>query len=290
MVPHAEDNGSIRASADELLLLVVPGLRWKTTEEVESALDGMSKLGLIAWDKENEMIKFPESFFKIQSYIGKKRRGETEEEYSGSYDAAEQRKSPQSTAEQRKSPPCLGLGLSSGTTEPKDLNTSVRNEKPFRTPEAENSPEPDPPLPESEPAPGMVTADEVVCAWNEILVPLGFRRTQKPSPQRKKHFGARIREDPERSALAWWKDLLTRMAHSGWMCEQARQGANWLDFAWILSGENLTKILEGKYDDNANAGRFSGRQPPPQRDMSHLDQYDEIVSTGTDGAMGVNST
>ena len=58
MIPHAEDDGCIRADIDSLILMVIPGFRWKTEEEVEDVLNGMVEWGLIHWDKANNIISF----------------------------------------------------------------------------------------------------------------------------------------------------------------------------------------------------------------------------------------
>ena len=145
-------------------------------------------------------------------------------------------------------------------TEPKkDLeSSSVRNEEPLRTVEDEKPPdEPSEDLPPSEESMDdkplgrdAATVSQVTELWNETLVPLGFRSLKKPSPARTRHFNARIREGPERRSLSWWLELLTQIANSSWLVDQARKKVNWLDFDWVINPSNLTKILEGKYDSN----------------------------------------
>ena len=155
-------------------------------------------------------------------------------------------------------------------TEPniKDKTSSVRNEEPLRTVEDEKPPDEslDNPPPsedviDTEPSDveamddkpsgrEAVTVSGVTKLWNEMLVPLGFRSLKKPSPARTRHFNARIREGPERRSLDWWRELLSQIANSSWLVDQARKKANWLDFDWVINPSNLTKILEGKYDSN----------------------------------------
>ena len=79
LIPHAEDNGCINASTRKLMRMVIPGYHWKTEEDVEHALSGMHKHGLITWDREKGLIQFPKSFYKYQAYIGKNRRGKESE-------------------------------------------------------------------------------------------------------------------------------------------------------------------------------------------------------------------
>lgn len=75
MVPHAEDDATITGDPDELMFTVIPRRRDKTIEDVVAALEGMEKVGLIKWDRENKIIYFPpESFYRYQSYIREDKR------------------------------------------------------------------------------------------------------------------------------------------------------------------------------------------------------------------------
>lgn len=107
MIPHAEDDGKLTGDIDEFAMLVIPGFRWKTDEEIEHALNGMVECGLVTWDREKGVISFPESFFTYQSYITKNRREKLDRQ--GIH--ADQRKSAQNAADQRKSALRLSLGL-----------------------------------------------------------------------------------------------------------------------------------------------------------------------------------
>lgn len=132
LIPHAEDDGSIHADIDKLLLLVLPAFRWKTAEDVKFALEGMDELGLVKWDRENNLITFPDSFFRYQSYITEARRKKVKrntnhdktpqssgKNLSLTNNSANQREPaqntancrtiPQNSADQRKTPLCLGL-------------------------------------------------------------------------------------------------------------------------------------------------------------------------------------
>ena len=73
MIPHADDSASITADPEELLMQVVPGFRWRTAEDVASALDLMVSLELLL--RVDDRLRFPpESFYKYQAYIGSERR------------------------------------------------------------------------------------------------------------------------------------------------------------------------------------------------------------------------
>lgn len=73
MIPHAEDDGTITADPEELLLKVFPGFREITIEDMEKYLHFMNDVGLIILS--NGRAYFPcESFYKYQSYISTKNR------------------------------------------------------------------------------------------------------------------------------------------------------------------------------------------------------------------------
>ncbi len=75
LIPHAEDDDSFPADPDWVLVAVVPGRRDKTAEDIAAALNGMLELGLIFYDEEANVLRFPpESFYKYQSYITEERR------------------------------------------------------------------------------------------------------------------------------------------------------------------------------------------------------------------------
>jgi hypothetical protein len=98
------------------------------------------------------------------------------------------------------------------------------------------------------------TAADVIRIWNRRLTPLGFPSVRKTTPERERHFGARVRDAEERRPLAWWEGLMARMERSSFLRDAARKNAPWLSFDWILNESNLVKVAEGKYCD---------RPPPP---------------------------
>lgn len=117
MIPHAEDDTTITGDPEKLILMVIPGLRSKTIEDVISALEAMAKEQLIIWDKENSVIYFPaESFYKYQTYIKNDKRM-----------SAEQQPTPTNTAKRRKTPkntasPSLSPSLSLSPSPIKDMS------------------------------------------------------------------------------------------------------------------------------------------------------------------------
>jgi hypothetical protein len=72
MIPHADDQGALTADPEQLLFTVLPGRRDKTVEDVALAILGMLELGLLEGD--GDVLRYPKSFHKYQSYIKEQRR------------------------------------------------------------------------------------------------------------------------------------------------------------------------------------------------------------------------
>ena len=125
----------------------------------------------------------------------------------------------------------------------------------------ETSPEP--------PDDGAVKVSEVVELWNTELCPLGFPKVSRVTPERRKHFKARLRDGVERRELAWWRDRIAAIAGSEFMRKSAAEKAQWLDFDWLLNETNLVKVAEGKYGRVLNLPRG---QPTGQAGQS-MDEY-----------------
>lgn len=74
MIPHVEDDARLTGDPDEILMMVCPGRRDKTTDDIIAALQAMNTLGLIEWNKGAEYIQFPQTFYGYQTYITDKRK------------------------------------------------------------------------------------------------------------------------------------------------------------------------------------------------------------------------
>lgn len=126
--------------------------------------------------------------------------------------------------------------------------------------------------PETSPEPpedGAVKVAEVVELWNSELCPLGFPRVSKVTPDRRKHFTARLRDGVERRELAWWRDRIAAIAGSEFMRKNAAEKAPWLTFDWLLNETNLVKVAEDKYSHGLHLPRG---QPHEQVGQS-MDEY-----------------
>lgn len=119
------------------------------------------------------------------------------------------------------------------------------------------------------PEDGAVKVAEVVELWNAELCPLGFPRVSKVTPDRRKHFTARLRDGAERRELAWWRDRIAAIAGSEFMRKNAAEKAPWLTFDWFLNETNLVKVTEGKYSHDLHLPRG---QPHGQVGQS-MDEY-----------------
>ena len=95
MIPHAEDNRSITADPEEILLTVIPGFRNVSVEDVTKIVKAMVEIGLLV--SNDDKLYFPESFYKYQSYIPENKRFFDNEN-------AKRRKTPKNTVSPSPSP------------------------------------------------------------------------------------------------------------------------------------------------------------------------------------------
>jgi hypothetical protein len=97
-------------------------------------------------------------------------------------------------------------------------------------------------------------------AWNLTAERIGLPRAQNLSPPRRRALEARI---SDLGGIQGWDDMLAKLeASSDWFRQSFRPGLD-----WCLKPANLTKIMEGNYDDKgpqsglsalfAELGRFS---------------------------------
>ncbi len=109
----------------------------------------------------------------------------------------------------------------------------------------------------------------------------------KISPERKKHIKARWNW---LDSLEEWESLFKRIEASSFLRESS--GKNWMSFDWILNETNMTKILEGKYDDKeVSNGGFSSssrkanekdRFKNPSGESTNYDELEELLVCNSD--------
>jgi len=98
MIPHVGDNCEISGDFEELFLIVLPGRKDKTEDDIKNALSGMTDLKLVLPFIRNEkpMLFFPpKSFYKYQTYISRENRN---------YQGIEQREQEENAEKRRESP------------------------------------------------------------------------------------------------------------------------------------------------------------------------------------------
>ena len=167
-------------------------------------------------------------------------------------------------------------------------NRTVPNLPP--PPPTPSSPEGDEAAPETSPEPpedGAVKVAEVVELWNSELCPLGFPKVSKVTPDRRKHFTARLRDGAERRELAWWRDRIAAIAGSDFMRKSAAEKAPWLTFDWLLNETNLVKVAEDKYSHGLHLPRG---QPSGQAGQSMGEYLRELQKDPFWGGSGGDET
>lgn len=103
MIPHADDAGTLTGDAEELLLLVMPGFRWRTRDDVVGAIQWLLEFGLLE-QAPHGRLRFPSRpFYTYQAYIGPGRRNSaqpaqhTVDNEDVAQNGADQRNAPDST-------------------------------------------------------------------------------------------------------------------------------------------------------------------------------------------------
>ena len=96
----------------------------------------------------------------------------------------------------------------------------------------------------AEPTDQPVTEEEVLDAWQERMVPLGYSAIRKLTTERKRRLRARIKEYPD---LEDWQRAFGALERSGFLKGDNDRGWR-ADFDFLLQPKSFTKLLEGAYD------------------------------------------
>ncbi len=59
MIPHAGDDATVEGDPEELLMVAMPGRRDKQPEDIANALTAMDDRGIIEWDRDAGVVRFP---------------------------------------------------------------------------------------------------------------------------------------------------------------------------------------------------------------------------------------
>ena len=109
----------------------------------------------------------------------------------------------------------------------------------------------------------------VIALWNEKLAPAGFPAVMMATSKRANLFSDRVKSLPEAASMGFWRDFLSRVRASEFLCEKrAKSGASWMTLDWVLREDHFTDILEGKYDNsryaNVNAAKKAEKKAAKQ--------------------------
>jgi hypothetical protein len=96
----------------------------------------------------------------------------------------------------------------------------------------------------AEPTDPPVTKQEVIDAWQERMVPLGFPAIRKVTGQRDRQLRARLREYP---LLDDWQRAFSALERSAFLRGENDRGWR-ADFDFLLQPKSFTKLIEGSYD------------------------------------------
>jgi uncharacterized protein YdaU (DUF1376 family) len=94
-----------------------------------------------------------------------------------------------------------------------------------------------------EPTDKPLTKQEVIDAWQDRMVPLGFPPIRKMTAQRDRQLRARLRD----STLEDWQRAMSALERSAFCRGENDRGWR-ADFDFLLQPKSFTKLLEGAYD------------------------------------------
>jgi hypothetical protein len=95
----------------------------------------------------------------------------------------------------------------------------------------------------AEPTVRPLTKQEVLDAWHERMVPLGFPRIAKMTGDRERKLRARLKD----STLEEWLRAFAALERSSFCRGENDRGWR-ADFDFLLQPKSFTKLLEGAYD------------------------------------------
>jgi uncharacterized protein YdaU (DUF1376 family) len=89
-----------------------------------------------------------------------------------------------------------------------------------------------------------VTEEEVLGAWADRMVPLGYSAIRKLTDSRRRQLKARLREWP---SIDDWQRAFSALERSAFLKGDNDRGWR-ADFDFLLQPKSLTKLIEGAYD------------------------------------------
>jgi hypothetical protein len=91
--------------------------------------------------------------------------------------------------------------------------------------------------------PPPLTKTEILEAWHQRMVPLGFPAVAKMTGQRERQLAARLKD----STLEEWQRAMDALERSAFCRGENDRGWR-ADFDFLLQPKSFTKLLEGAYD------------------------------------------
>jgi uncharacterized protein YdaU (DUF1376 family) len=96
----------------------------------------------------------------------------------------------------------------------------------------------------AEPTAQPLTEIEILEAWQDRMVPLGFPAVRRMTPARRRSLKARMREYPD---IDDWQKAFSALERSNF-CKGDNDRGWRADFDFLCQSKSLTKLIEGAYD------------------------------------------
>ena len=126
---------------------------------------------------------------------------------------------------------------------------------------------------------------EIKKLFNSICI--SQSKILKINPEREKHIRARW---SWLDSIEKWESYFKKIEASTFLRDSSNK--NWMDFDWVINETNMTKILEGKYDDKeVSNGGHSGssrkaneadRFKNPSGESTNYDELEELLVCNSD--------
>lgn len=203
---------------------------WRAGELPDSdvALAQIARLSMKAWKAHKPILA---AFFAAE---WKHKRIEAERQKSNEVKERYHERAVKAAQARHKQPP--SNASSNGHASLKDSNLHLQgSNEPIESSNEDLS---------AEPTDQPVTEAEILEAWHQRMVPLGFPAVRKMTPQRKRSLAARRREFPR---IEDWQCAFSALERSQFCRGENDRGWR-ADFDFLCQSKSLTKLIEGAYD------------------------------------------
>jgi uncharacterized protein YdaU (DUF1376 family) len=206
----------------------------------DGVLAALARLSPAAWRKARPALM---GFFEIQNGCLIQRRVErertkaseiTEERSKAGKAGAAKRWNGHKQTDGKRIANAIDLPLANGQQIDAPSQSHTCSVEQVRSPNGDSSAEAD----------GPITETEVLEAWQDRMVPLGFPPVRKMTPARKRSLKARMREFPD---IGDWQKAFSALERSNF-CKGDNDRGWRADFDFLCQSKSLTKLIEGAYD------------------------------------------